>query len=85
MENPFLVLIVSTRYSCESSKPLNDSPWLHSVSSRTPGFSTLFMQHAGAVVVCCLHLAIYSSVFLQTPTRGQDNTSVEISEGERVE
>lgn len=32
----------------------------------------------------CLHLAVYNSVLPQAPTRGQDNTSVEISEGEKV-
>lgn len=46
-----------------------------------PGFGALFMQHVG--LLCTLHLAVYSSVFPQAPTRGQDNTSVQISEGER--
>lgn len=31
-----------------------------------------------------LHLVVYKSVFPQAPTRGQDNTSVEISEGEKL-
>lgn len=34
-----------------------------------PGLGVLFMQHTG--LLCCLHLAVYNSVFPQAPTRGQ--------------
>lgn len=42
-----------------------------------------FVYAAHWAVVYSLRLAVYSSVFPQAPTRGQDNTSVQISEGER--
>lgn len=40
--------------------------------------------YAAHSVVYCLHLVVYNSVSQQTPTRGQDNTSVEVSGGERL-
>lgn len=43
-----------------------------------------FVYAAHRVVVYGLHLVVYKSVFPQAPTRGQDNTSVEISEGEKL-
>lgn len=49
----------------------------------SPGFIALFMHHTG--LLCIVSIWLCSSVFPQAPTRGQDNTSVEISEGERRE
>lgn len=40
--------------------------------------------YAAHSVVYCLCLVVYNSVSPQTPTRGQGNTSAEISEGERL-
>lgn len=40
--------------------------------------------YAAHSVVYCLCLVVYNRVSQRTPTRGQDNTSVEISEGGSV-
>ncbi len=51
---------------------------------QTKAWIQCFVYAAHGPVVYCLPLVVHNSVFPQALTRGQDNTSVEISEGERL-